>query len=132
MTAAIALGAVPECSHVLEALAALESDAGGDREAAERAARLLGAATAARGTPIRPVADTGHGAVTAHAAETARAAAWARRTLGPEAYERARAHGAGLGIEDTCRLAGVPEDVIADSPLRTLMDLSGEWPVSRR
>lgn len=132
VTAAIALGAVPECSHVLEALAALESDAGGDREAAERAARLLGAATAARGTPIRPVADTGHGAVTAHAAETARAAAWARRTLGPEAYERARAHGAGLGIEDTCRLAGVPEDVIADSPLRTLMDLSGEWPVSRR
>ncbi|WP_049557145.1 BTAD domain-containing putative transcriptional regulator [Nonomuraea sp. SBT364] len=99
------VGAVPECARPIEALAALETDT--SPPAAELAARLLGVAAGIRGTES---ADP----------EVARAAATARAVLGEQRYARVKDEGARLGIVEACVLAGVPEEVVAASPLRSI------------
>jgi predicted ATPase/DNA-binding SARP family transcriptional activator len=89
----VTAGTLPEGARAVEALAGIEGDP-------TSAARLLGAATALRGTEL-----------------PAEAAASTRAALGDEAFEAAYADGVNLSPAAALRLAGVSEAVLADSPV---------------
>ncbi|MFI7452680.1 BTAD domain-containing putative transcriptional regulator [Nonomuraea sp. NPDC049714] len=107
---AVAIGALPDCAGAIEALAALELRGAG-HAAAQRAARLLGAAAAMRGVDVP---------------ENTRTGAVAREVLGEQGFARAREEGARMEYEEVCRLVGVSAAVVDASPRRSMEMLTGE------
>ncbi|NUS04747.1 MAG: AAA family ATPase, partial [Nonomuraea sp.] len=103
--AAVSSGALSESARAIEALAVPAFD-----DDPELAATLLGAAVAIRGV-TRPGDE-----------EVDRLSERAREALGEDAFARARRAGARLGHREALMLAGLPEEVIDRSPLRSIDD----------
>ncbi|MFD2079578.1 Predicted ATPase [Actinopolymorpha cephalotaxi] len=107
--AAVSWGPLTDCALAVEALAGI---ALADADPAA-AVRLLAAAGGLRGGDVPDAPDV------------ARIRADARTALGEDAYAAAHAAGTGLSQAAACRLAGVPEEVLASSPRDLAEPLTG-------